>query len=174
MPFTHYPKNTENLIAAVVWPAPPDKPHPHLPLPLLSEVNRATGPLEPGKTIRVFHEAQNFTRFYGSITSDQSLEIACSFSNDEVYLGEASLRGYVNEADGSIIEPGTHVNDSNIHLLNYDAEALRQTFDPAKPKASNGSKFFVTIFGRWICFELTNKGTAPTQFVRAYLRGSVF
>lgn len=140
-----------------MWPAPPDKPHPHLPLPLLSEVNRATGPLEPGKVIRVYHEAQNFTRFYGSITADQPLEIACSFSNDEVFL-----------------EGGEHVNDTNIHLLNYDAEALRQTFDPAKPKASNGSKFFVTIFGRWICFELTNKGTAPTQFVRAYLRGSVF
>ena len=119
-----------------------------------SSVNRLWASLGPGESFVFCHEAQNFTRFFGSLASDQSLELVCAFSNDEV------------APDG---EP---VADANISLLHYDAEALRQRFDPERPAV--GGKFFVTIYGRWIRVVLSNVGSAPTAFLRAYVRGSVF
>ena len=155
MPFTHYPKQSNNLLVAWVYPAPEDKPN-FLSYPRFSSVNLLIAPLPAGETVRFYHEAQNFTRFFGSFASDQPLELVCSFSNDEV------------------APDGEYVSDKNLKDLWYDAESLRQQYDPKKPKLNNGGKFFTTIYGRWICVELTNKGVAATEFLRAYVRCSVF
>ena len=64
------------------------------------------------------------------------------------------------------------VSDSNIGALNYDAEALRLFYDPAKQGPTG--KFFCTIFGRFLRVEIKNTGDAPTKVIRAYVRGSVF
>lgn len=158
MPLTHYPKTVENLVFAWVQPAPPDvAPREGLPDFLgrrFSELNRFREPLEPGQVVVGYHDAQPFTRFYGSIASDQPLEISIVFSNDEV------------------ASDGQTVNDANIGSLHYDAEALRQLYDPKKQGPTG--KYFVTIFGHWIRVEIKNMGAAPTEQLRVYVRGSVF
>jgi hypothetical protein len=117
-------------------------------------VNRFEKAIEPNQTVVSYHDAQPFTRFYGSIASDQPLEVVISFSNDEV------------AADGRT------VSDANIGELNYDAEALKQFYDPKKQGQTG--KFFATIFGHWIRVEVKNVGEAPTEKLRVYVRGSVF
>ncbi len=153
MPFTHYPKLAANVIFAWVQPAPPDQPG-FLNQRRFKHFNRFEEPLQAGKTVVAYHEAQNFTRFYGSVASDQPLEVTFSFSNDEV------------------APDGTHVTDENLPTLSYDAEALKQAYDPAKQ--SQTGKFLVTIFGRWLRVEVKNVGAKPTSLLRVYVRGSVF
>lgn len=153
MPFTHYPKLSANVIFAWVQPAPPDEPN-FLNMPRFSRLNRFTKPLEPGQVLVGYQEAQNFTRFYGSIACDQPLEVVFTFSNDEV------------------APDGQWVTDDNIHKLNYDAEALKQIYDPSK-QAQTG-KYFVTIYGRWLRVEVKPTGKVPTEFLRVFVRGSVF
>ncbi len=153
MPYTHYPKLSANVIFAWVQPAPPDKPN-FLGHPRFATLNRFKEPLEPGKSVVGFQEALNFTRFYGSIASDQSLEMTISFSNDEV------------------APDGYWVTDGNIFELNYDAEERRHQYDPKKQGATG--KFFAIIFGRWLKIEIKNTGDKPTEFLRVYVRGSVF
>lgn len=158
MPLTHYPKTAENLVFAWVQPTPPDV-EPKEGLPdflgrLFSEVNRFDKPIEPGQSVVGYHDAQPFTRFYGSIASDQPLEVAISFSNDEV------------------APDGQSISDDNISKLSYDAEALRQLYDPQKQGPTG--KYFVTIFGHWIRVEVKNTGEKPTEKLRVYVRGSVF
>jgi hypothetical protein len=119
-----------------------------------SEVNRFDKPIEPNQAVVGYHDAQPFTRFYGSIASDQSLEVTITFSNDEVAVD------------------GHAVNDDNIRKLNYDAEALKQFYDPKKQGPTG--KFFATIFGHWIRVEVKNVGEKPTEQLRVYVRGSVF
>ncbi len=153
MPFTHYPKLAANVIFAWVQPAPPKKPG-FLRQPAFADLNRFKEPLEPGKTFVGYQEAQNFTRFYGSIASDQPLEVTFTFSNDEV------------------AEDGSWVTDENIATLNYDAEALKQLYDPKKQGATG--KYFVTIFGRWLKVEIKNTGDKATEKLRVFVRGSVF
>jgi len=117
-------------------------------------LNRFKTPLEPDAVVTGYQEAQPFTRFYGSLACDQPLEVSFTFSNDEV------------------APDGHWVTDDTLPALNYDAEALKQLYDPAKSASS--SKYFVTIFGRWLRVEVKNVGkTAPT-FMRIYVRGSVF
>ncbi len=111
-------------------------------------------PIEPGKSVVAYQDAQNFTRFYGSIACDQPLEVTFSFSNEEV--------------DGL----GEPVSDETIAHLHYDAEALKQLYDPTKQGPSG--KYFVTIFGRWLRVEVKNVGKATTQNLRVFVRGSVF
>lgn len=158
MPLTHYPKTSENLVFAWVQPPPPDvKPQKGRPDFLgrpFSELNRFEKAIEPGQVVVGYHDALPFTRFYGSISSDQSLEITITFSNDEV------------AADGK------SVSDSNISSLSYDAEALKQFYD-SKKQGPTG-KYFVTIFGHWIRVEIKNVGEAPTKLLRVFVRGSVF
>lgn len=153
MPFTHYPKLADNIIFAWVQPAPPDK-KPFLNMRPFSALNRFVEPIKPGESVIAYQDAQNFTRFYGSIASDQKLEVTFSFSNEEVD------------------EAGEWINDDNIAHLNYDAEALKQLYDPAKQGASG--KYFVTIFGRWLKVEVKNTGDKPTDKLRVFVRGSVF
>lgn len=153
MPFSHYPKNSFNLIFAWVQPAPPDRT-PFLGQPRFADLNRFEAPLDPGQSVVAYHDAQPFTRFYGSLASDQLLEMTLSFSNEET------------------AEDGHWVTDDNIASLHYDAEALRQLYDPAKQAATG--KFFATIFGRYIRVAVKNTGTAPTKTLRALIRGSVF
>ena len=112
------------------------------------------GPLEPGKSVVAYHSAQNFTRFYGSLACDQSLEVCFTFSNDEVTA------------------EGDWVTDENMKTLNYDAEALKQAYEPAKQSATG--KYLVTIYGRWLRVEVKNVGSKPTSWMRVYVRGSVF
>lgn len=119
-----------------------------------SELNRFKDAIKPGESVVAFQDAQNFTRFYGSIACDQALEVICSFSNDEV------------------ASDGTHVTDDNIHKLNYDAEGLKQLYDPNK-QAQTG-KYFTTIYGRWLRVEIKNVGKDEPKFMRVYTRGSVF
>jgi hypothetical protein len=108
----------------------------------------------PGASVVAYHDAQPFTRFYGSAASDQPLEITISFSNDEV-------------------SPGGHwVTDGNISELHYDAEALRQIYDPTKQGPTG--KFFAMIFGRFLRVEIKNTGEDPTKELRVHVRGSVF
>src|SRR4026209_780890 len=108
MPMTHYPKNSDNLVLAWVQPAPPLPLHtsdkaistgPDFLGRPFSEINRFREPINPGDLVAGYHDALPFTRFYGTIASDQSLEFAIMFSNDEV------------GPDGRIIR------DDNIHEL---------------------------------------------------------
>lgn len=158
MPMTHYPKTAENLVFAWVQPSPPDvEPQEGLPDFLgrpFSELNRFDKPIDPNQVVVSYHDALPFTRFYGSISSDQPLEVTITFANDEV------------AADGK------PVSDENIGSLNYDAEALRQFYDPKKQGPTG--KYFVTIFGHWIRVEIKNVGEKPTEMLRVYVRGSVF
>ena len=104
--------------------------------------------------MRAFHDAQPFTRFYGSIACDQPLDISLVFSNEEV-----DAKGHV-------------VCDENIEALNYDAWGAHQAYDPAKQEQTG--KIFSMIFGRWIRVEIKNLGEAEPAFLRIFLRGSVF
>lgn len=117
-------------------------------------MNQWCQPIAPGEAAVAFHDAQPFTRFYGSIFCDVSLDVSLAFSNDEV------------DAEGSF------VTDDNIGSLNYDALGVRQLYDPAKQEQTG--RFFALIFGRWIRVEIKNVGSRPTSILRAYLRGSVF
>lgn len=110
--------------------------------------------LGPGASVVAFHDAQPFTRFYGSIACDVPLDVSLTFSNDEV------------DAEGHV------VTDDNIHVLNYDAFGVRQLYDPAKQEQTG--KYFSMIFGRWIRVEVKNVGERPLAILRFYLRGSVF
>lgn len=153
MPFTHYPKLADNIIFAWVQPPPPRKKS-FLNMRPFSALNRFDKAIESGASVVAYQDAQNFTRFYGSIASDQKLEVTFSFSNEEVD------------------EKGDWINDDNIAGLNYDAEALKQLYDPAKQGASG--KYFVTIFGRWLKVEVKNVGEKATDRLRVFVRGSVF
>jgi hypothetical protein len=158
MPLTHYPKTVQNIVMAWVQPPPPDvAPDEGMPdfvgAPF-SEINLWKEPIAPGTSVVGYHDAQPFTRFYGSIFSSQPLEVSLSFSNDEV------------DADGHWI------TDENISSINYDVEALKQLYD-SKKQAQTG-KFFVTIFGRFLRGEIKNVGDVPTEKIRVYVRGSVF
>lgn len=158
MPFTHYPKTSDNLVLVWVQPPPSDVSAPS-EIPnflgrLFSEMNSFEEAITPNASVVGYHDAQPFTRFYGTLACDQPLEFSILFSNDEV------------GPDGRV------VRDDNIHELHYDGEALRQLYDPKK-QASTG-KFFVTIYGRFLRVEIKNLGSAPTSELRATVRGSVF
>ena len=153
MPFTHYPKNSFNLIFAWVQPVPPDQ-DPFFGQPRFSSLNKFSEPLQPGQVVVAYHDAQPFTRFYGSVASDQPLEMSLAFSNEET--------------DAT----GLYVTDDNITTLNFDAEALRQAYDPKKQAATG--KWFATIYGRYLRVEVKNTGDKPTDFLRVFVRGSVF
>jgi hypothetical protein len=166
MGYSHYPKLTNNLVLAWVQPPPPevdpddaddDDDGPDFLGRPFSEINRFEKPLEPGASFVGFHDAQPYTRFYGTLASDQPLEITLSFSNDEV------------DAKGVV------VNDANVSTLNYDAEGVRQAYVPGNEKTPvTGPKFFSMIFGRFLKVEIKNTGKEPTTMLRAYVRGSVF
>ena len=153
MPYSHYPKNSTNLILAWVQPAPPDQ-DPFHGQPRFSTLNYYRAPIEPGAVVVAYHDAQPFTRFYGSVAADQPLEMVLSFSNEET------------DAEGA------WVHGDNIASLNYDAEALKQAYEPSK-QAQTG-KWFATIFGRFLRVEVKNVGKSPTQMLRVFVRGSVF
>lgn len=153
MGFTHYPKLEANVIFAWVWPRPPDKAN-FLTHPRFDTINRMEEVLPPGKNVVGYHSAQNFTKFMGSVASDQKLEVVFSFSNDEV------------------AEDGHWVTDETMPALHYDAESLRIAYDPSKQSATG--KFVVTILGRWLKVEVKNVGETPLEFLRCYVRGSVF
>lgn len=158
MPLSHYPKTVDNVVFAWVQPPPPDvEPEEGLPDFLgrpFSELNRFEKPLEPGESVVGYHDAQPFTRFYGSIFGDQKLEVSITFSNDEV------------DDDGIV------VCDGNVDKLHYDAWGLRQIYDPAKQEQTG--KIFSMIFGRWIRVEIKNVGEFDLSVMRATVRGSVF
>jgi uncharacterized protein (DUF3820 family) len=122
--------------------------------PDFTELNLLTKPLEPGDVVSAYHVAQPFTRFYGSLASDQPLEMTLAFSNEEVDV------------------LGNYVTDENITTLNFDAEGLKQAYDPLRQGQTG--KFFSTIYGRYIRVEVKNVGKQPTKFLRAFIRGSVF
>lgn len=119
-----------------------------------SELNRFRDPIEPGKAVVGYCDAQPFTRFYGSIACDQPLDVSLTFCNDEV------------ASDGRV------VSDDNIDSLNYDAHGLHQRYDPTKQEQTG--KIFSMIFGRWIRIEAKNIGDSAPKFLRLYIRGSVF
>jgi hypothetical protein len=175
VPLTHYPKNSDNLVFAWVQPKPPDVSvsasssigfsvdgapgeeviaGPDFLGRPFSEINRFEEPIGPDDLVVGYHDAQPFTRFYGTIACDQPLEVTISFSNDEV------------SPDGRV------VRDDNVHALHYDGEALRQQYDPKKQGPTG--KFFVTIYGRFLRVEVKNIGTSPTEELRVFVRGSVF
>ena len=122
--------------------------------PKFSTLNLFDKPLEPGVVVSAFHDAQPFTRFYGSVASDQPLEMTLAFSNEETDTN------------------GDYVTDDNIASLNFDAEALKQMYEPTKQGPTG--KYFCTIFGRYFRVQLKNVGTKPTDFLRVFVRGSVF
>ena len=146
------------MVFAWVQPPPPDVPpqegKPDFLGRPFSELNLFEGPIEPGETVVGYHDAQPFTRFYGSVFSDQPLAVSLTFSNEEVD------------------EEGHVVSDDNIDSLNYDAVGLRQLYDPKKQDQT--SKIFTMIFGRWIRVEIKNVGDRETALLRVFIRGSVF
>lgn len=147
-----------NVVFAWVQPPPPDvEPQAGLPDFLgypFSELNRFRDSIEPGKSVVGYHDAQPFTRFYGSICCDQPLDVSLVFSNDEV------------GPDGRV------VSDDNIGSLHYDAHGAHQLYDPAKQEQTG--KTFSMIFGRWIRIEVKNLGDHAPTFLRLFIRGSVF
>jgi hypothetical protein len=157
VPYSHYPKTVGNIVMAWVQPPPPDiapdEGMPNFVGAPFSEINLWKKPIAPGTSVVGYHDAQPFTRFYGTVACDQPLEVMLTFSNDEV------------AADGH------WVTDENISSLNYDGIGLRQLYDPKKPETS---KFFSMIFGRWIRVEIKNVGDRAPTFQRLYVRGSVF
>jgi hypothetical protein len=158
VPFSHYPKIINNTVFAWVQPAPPDVPHregyPDFLGRPFSQFNRFTKPIEPGTSVVGYHDAQPFTRFYGSAICDQPMEVTLVFSNDEV------------DAKGRI------ACDDNLGDLNYDALGLRQLYDPTKQEQT--SKLFSMIFGRWLRIEIKNVGKVTPEILRCFIRGSVF
>jgi len=136
-----------------VQPHPPDGKT-FFGQPKFSALNRFERPLGPGEVVSAFHDAQPFTRFYGSVASDQPLEMTLSFSNEETDVN------------------GDYVTDDNISTLNFDAEALKQMYEPTKQGPTG--KYFCTIFGRYFRVQLKNVGAKPTEFLRVFVRGSVF
>jgi hypothetical protein len=153
MPYTHYPKLSSNIIFAWVWPRPPAA-EPFYGSPPFDKLNRMAEPLAADAAVVGYHEAQGFTRFYGTIASDQPLDVSFRFSNDEV------------------APDGHWVNDENLALLNYDGWALRQAYEPGKQEQTG--KYLVTIYGRWLRVQIRNMGVEPATFCRVYVRGSVF
>ena len=153
MGLSHYPKLVSNVLACWVQPPPPDRAH-FFGQVRFKTLNRFEAPLEPQQSCVAHHDAQNFTRLYGSVFCDQPLEVVLSFSSDEV------------------APDGDWVRDENLPDLHYDAEALHQAYDPNKQAVTG--KFFSTIYGRWLKMEVKNVGRAPTTEMRVFLRGSVF
>ncbi len=82
------------------------------------------------------------------------MEVTFSFSNDEV------------------AEDGHYVTDENMSKLHYDAEALKIAYEPKKQSATG--KYLVTIYGRWLRIDVKNVGDKPTEWMRVFVRGSVF
>lgn len=111
-------------------------------------------PLEPNESVAAYHDAQGFTRFMGTVIADQPLEVSICFSNDEVD------------------DDGHPVSDENISNLHYDSVKTKM-FDPAKSKGV-GEEIYVIIAGRWLKVSVKNVGKEPIEWMRAYVRGSVF
>lgn len=159
MSFTHYPKNYNNLVLAWVYPdiqplnpvtythGKRTKVRPHW--------NNLTSPLEVGKTVNFYHDARNFTRFFGSVFADVPLVVNISFSNDEFHVS------------------GSHPTDELLPELNYDADSLTVKYDPDNPVAS---KIISMINGNWIKVSIKRTGDASVSCnnLRIFLRGSVF
>lgn len=156
--FSHYPKIVSNVVLAWVQPPPPDvapkEGRPNFIGRPFSALNRFKAPIGPGAVVVGYHDAQPFTRFYGTVFADRALEVTIAFSNDDV------------DSDGGVVD------DNNISTLHYDGEALKQFYDPQKQGPTG--KFFCTIYGRFIRVEIKNTGEAPTKELRVYVRGSVF
>ena len=153
MPFSHYPKTVWNLLFAWRWPRPP-KRRGWKSQPSFDRLNKMTAPLKPGESVVQYHDAQGFTRFMGTMYSDQPLEVEVAFSNDEVD------------------DEGYPVTDENISKLHYDGLDNPKAYDPEKQAASG--KIYVIIAGRWLRVSVTNKGKKPTEKMRVNMRGSVF
>ena len=158
MPFSHYPKTVDNIIMAWVQPPPPNVP-PQEGLPdfigrPFSELNLCKEPIGSDKAVVGYHDAQPFTRLFGSIHCDRPLDVSLTFSNDEVDVN------------------GHWITDDNIGSLNYVAHGTRRLYDPAKQEQTG--HFFTMIFGRFVRVEVKNTGTDETTFIRIYVRGSVF
>lgn len=158
MPFSHYPKTVDNIVMAWVQPPPPDIP-PQEGFPdflgrPFSAMNRWREAVSPGKTLVGYHDAQPFTRLFGSIACDQPLDVSLAFSNDEVDV------------------EGHWITDKNIDSLHYDAYGTRRLYDPTKQEQTG--HFFTMIFGRFVRVEIKNIGNAVPSFQRVYVRGSVF
>lgn len=190
MPFTHYPKLEENLFLSACWYGENDPR------------NTIDQPLAPGAEGVVLHGvAQNFTRFYGTVAADQPLDVTFSFSNEERVLvtGWTAVGGISTLRLGD--DPVLHqepmfdsalpkeirehypvderglreVTDEDLGHLNYDGIALVSKFEPgAAGKPSVGDKFLVTIYGRFMRVQITNRGTAPVKKLRVFVRASVF
>jgi hypothetical protein len=158
MAFTHYPKTVKNIVFAWVQPPPldvePKKGHPNFIGRPFSEINLFKKPIAPNEAVVAHHDAQPFTRFYGSIFSDQPLLVTFAFSNDECG------------------PDGNSVSDEALAHLNYDAEALKHIYNPEKQESTG--RFFITIYGRWLRVTINNSGTELTNRLRLYCRGSVF
>ena len=88
------------------------------------------------------------------MASDQLLEMTLSFSNEETDVA------------------GNYVTDENIMTLHYDAEGLKQAYEPVKQAATG--KYLCMIFGRYLRVEVKNVGSKPTSELRVFVRGSVF
>lgn len=158
MSYSHYPKIVGNIVFAWVQPAPPDvEPKSGSPNFLgqpFSKTNRFREPLGPGSSVFGYHDAQPFTRFYGSVACDRALDVSLAFSNDEV------------DAEGNPI------NDDNISSLHYEAYGDRKLYDPTRQEQTG--KILSMIFGRWIRVEAKNLDETPPSFLRLVIRGSVF
>ena len=153
MPYAHYPKTIENLLFAWVWPRPPRK-RGFLGSPSFAKRNLAKAKLKAGEEVVAYHDATSFTRIFGSIACDQPLEVTVDFANDECD------------------DEGNPVSDANIAKLHYDAQALKQAYDPDKQAATG--KYFTMIFGRWLRVTVKNTGSKDAKLLRVFARGSVF
>lgn len=153
MPYTHYPKLVWNLLFAWRWPAPKVEKA-FLNQPKFSDFNLMKEPLANGQQVEFHHDAGNFTRFMGSIACDQPLEVTLAFSNDEC------------------TDDGAYVTDDNLKDLHYDAIESVKPYDPKRTKETG--KFFTIIYGRWLRVTVKNVGDKPIEWMRVYVRGSVF
>lgn len=167
MAFTHYPKIETPSWGEALWFGQGD------PRNTLFE------PLAAKGTAVLWGSAVNFTRYYGSIHSDQPVEVAFDFAGDsKVLVQKPGILGDL-EVDQSLPENIRHfyparnglrdVTDEDLKALHYDARAIEVSC-----KANSSAKFVVTIYGLYLRVTARNLGESPAHSLRLYVFGSVF
>ena len=90
MGFTHYPKLESNQFLSALWYGPEDPR------------NNIARPLVSNEGVVLYGVSQNFTRFYGTVYSDQPLTVTFAFSNEEYVLVDPSNQISVSSEDDCI------------------------------------------------------------------------
>ena len=174
MPFSHVPKLSDSLLVDLTWCGSGDPR------------NTMRSSLAAGVDTSSYVEASNFTRYYGTVSSDVSLEVEFAYANEERVHVPKTYRSTVAGLVVDLRLPSLairklfpvdlggfrDVTDEDLATLNYDGVVSTTRFTPGHPP--KGSHFFVIISGRWLRVRVTNVGDIPASWIRTRVRGSVF